>query len=128
VNNGQLARQFRLMWQAAGGGPRLRPAGMVKVAKVKKPKEHRPRKCNPLSPSARRRALELASGPGWTPEQWSALLLKHGKRCLKCGSTDRIVADHVVPMKRGGQHCIDNIQPLCNKCNIVKGLKVVDYR
>lgn len=71
-----------------------------------------------------------AMGVVWElkPGEWSALLRKYGKRCLKCGSTKDITKDHVVPLIEGGRHHIDNLQPLCRSCNSSKGRKSVDYR
>lgn len=52
----------------------------------------------------------------------------HGNICLKCGSTERIEMDHIVPVSLGGENTMDNLQPLCKICNIKKGKKIVDYR
>lgn len=40
--------------------------------------------------------------------------------CAECGTTERIEADHVIPISRGGQHSIGNLQPLCKSCNSSK--------
>lgn len=52
----------------------------------------------------------------------------HGERCLRCGSTERIEIDHVVPVALGGVNKIENLQPLCRTCNASKSDKVIDYR
>jgi len=56
-----------------------------------------------------------------------AVMLLHGDKCLKCGS-DKIALDHVIPIVKGGLNEIDNLQPLCKKCNSSKGDKIIDYR
>lgn len=62
--------------------------------------------------------------PGWR----TLLLNYYGNQCLKCGSVDRIEADHVVPISKGGPHTIENFQTLCKFCNISKLDKTADYR
>lgn len=62
------------------------------------------------------------------PGEWAALLNRHGRKCLKCGSTKDITKDHIIPLIDGGRHHIDNLQPLCRSCNSSKGRKTVDYR
>lgn len=52
----------------------------------------------------------------------------HGKICLRCGSIDNITLDHINPVHKGGENSIENLQPLCNRCNSSKGIKVKDYR
>ena len=49
-------------------------------------------------------------------------------KCAKCGSAENIHMDHVVPLAKGGRHSPDNIQPLCQTCNLRKGVKTEDYR
>ena len=54
------------------------------------------------------------------------ILPKHLKKlyvspCLYCGSTDRITADHVIPITKGGTHSIGNLVPACLSCNSSKG-------
>lgn len=63
-----------------------------------------------------------------SPGVWQALLgvLRHS--CVKCGSTDDIVKDHIIPIYQGGSDGIDNLQPLCRKCNASKGSESIDYR
>ena len=40
--------------------------------------------------------------------------------CFYCGSTEKITADHIVPISRGGRHSIGNLLPACFKCNVLK--------
>jgi hypothetical protein len=53
---------------------------------------------------------------------------KLGFKCLKCGSEEDIHLDHIIPDSKGGETSLDNLQPLCRKCNISKGIKIIDYR
>lgn len=78
--------------------------------------------------SARRRSRERAAGDGWTEAEFAALCERRGNKCLCCGGSGKLVADHVTPLYRGGVHAISNIQPLCRGCNIAKGIQIVDYR
>jgi hypothetical protein len=52
-----------------------------------------------------------------------AAVLAVGK-CAACGSTNNLVVDHVIPIARGGSCDIENLQPLCQLCNISKGQKL----
>jgi len=38
------------------------------------------------------------------------------------------LADHVLPVSKGGTSYISNIQPLCQPCNSGKKDKHIDYR
>lgn len=61
--------------------------------------------------------------------EWSAMVAAHGGRCVKCGTGDfDPVKDHILPIYQGGDDGIENIQPLCAKCNAAKGSEVTDYR
>lgn len=44
--------------------------------------------------------------------------------CVACGSTKNIQVDHIIPIARGGRHCVGNLQALCGSCNASKGAKL----
>ena len=62
-----------------------------------------------------------------TKEEWEEMKLFFGK-CVKCGSNHDIVKDHIKPIYQGGSDGLDNLQPLCKKCNSSKGPDTTDYR
>jgi predicted restriction endonuclease len=96
-----------------------------------KNKHRRWMKSNPsknLEYKANRRARKLKAGGKFTAKEWRDLLEKYNHRCLCCGSTEKIVADHVLPLSQGGTNDIGNIQPLCFSCNSKKYTKHIDYR
>jgi 5-methylcytosine-specific restriction endonuclease McrA len=77
----------------------------------------------------RRRRERLAQAPGsHTTADWRALCRKYDNRCLCCGNTGRIERDHIIPIIKGGSNDIENIQPLCRRCNCSKGQQTIDYR
>jgi 5-methylcytosine-specific restriction endonuclease McrA len=47
-------------------------------------------------------------------------------RCAYCGSSNRIVIDHVLPIKLGGLDEAANLIPACFTCNASKGAKLVE--
>jgi len=78
---------------------------------------------------AKHYGLELAAEGPYTGDQWQKLLSLCGNKCLKCGATDNIEADHIIPLSKGGSNMIDNIQPLCKSCNCSKyNVDETDYR
>ena len=50
-----------------------------------------------------------------------AVFSRDGHKCVKCGSTDRIAADHILSEFKGGLATMDNLQTLCKHCNSKKG-------
>lgn len=51
------------------------------------------------------------------------------KRCRHCFSKDNLVVDHIIPVCKGGNNSLNNLQRLCQKCNSEKGAHVnVPYR
>ena len=48
--------------------------------------------------------------------------------CLRCGTSDNLSIDHVIPVALGGRNAIENTQVLCRSCNSSKGVKIIDYR
>lgn len=41
-------------------------------------------------------------------------------RCMRCGRTERLSVDHIIPVKRGGSDDLSNLQCLCLFCNCAK--------
>lgn len=75
---------------------------------------------NPEKAAAYQRASDhrrRMAGPGFTSEEWRALLALYGHKCAYCGSGDHIEADHRIPICRGGSNTIENILPACRRCN-----------
>ncbi len=75
-----------------------------------------------------RRVREAYAGGWHSDAEWNVLLDKTGRRCLRCGSEADLTKDHVVPLSRGGTHDIENLQPLCRRCNSWKNDRVIDFR
>ena len=66
-----------------------------------------------------------------TNDEWTALLREYNYSCAKCGRRApdvTISKDHIVPVSVGGSDDIDNIQPLCTRCNSSKSTRIIDYR
>lgn len=58
----------------------------------------------------------------------AALINAYGAKCMKCGTTDDLAVDHVVPFSVGGPNALHNYQLLCGPCNSQKGARYRDYR
>lgn len=79
----------------------------------------------------RRRALKYASESTHTEEEWMELKALYNFKCLRCGAQEpyiKLTRDHVIPLTQGGSDSIDNVQPLCARCNSKKNNKHIDYR
>ena len=65
-----------------------------------------------------------------TVDQWEKLIEYYSPegKCLCCDKQKELYIDHVIPLEEGGLNLIDNIQPLCNGCNIKKEKESTDYR
>jgi len=77
------------------------------------------------------RRCRIAKAQGsFTVRQWNALKKKCDYTCLCCRRQEpeiKLTADHIIPLSKGGNNTIQNIQPLCGSCNSKKGIKVIDF-
>ena len=76
------------------------------------------------------RMAEARKKGNHTQAQWEEMKAFFGT-CVKCEGESGLInvdRDHIKPIYQGGSHGIDNIQPLCAKCNASKGPENIDYR
>lgn len=45
------------------------------------------------------------------------VIQRDGNKCVKCSSTERLMADHILSRNNGGSHHPNNLQCLCSSCN-----------
>ena len=45
-------------------------------------------------------------------------------KCVRCGSTEKLEFDHIIPVTKGGSNTERNIQLLCEQCNRTKGATI----
>lgn len=72
------------------------------------------------------------------PAYVRATFIKDNFTCQECGyhktlegrpwlpELSNLECDHIIPLARGGETTMDNLQTLCKKCNRQKGIKVAD--
>lgn len=57
-----------------------------------------------------------------TKAEWESLKAEFLYLCVRCGKGNcHLDRDHIIPVYQGGSDGIENIQPLCAKCNSSKG-------
>ena len=45
-------------------------------------------------------------------------------KCVYCGATENLHLDHIIPFSKGGDTSVENLQLLCQKCNLQKSNKI----
>jgi hypothetical protein len=69
-------------------------------------------------------------GLGHSYGEWDILKKQYGNTCPCCKKSEpeiKLTEDHIIPLSKGGGDLIENIQPLCIKCNIKKNVKTIKY-
>lgn len=66
---------------------------------------------SPVMPDARRSWQRIAR------KLRGLIFERDGYRCVACGSTERLEADHIQALARGGSNELANLQTLCRSCN-----------
>jgi len=56
------------------------------------------------------------------------MLERDGYKCCKCGSTESLTKDHIIPKSQGGRDHLANLQTLCLPCNAAKKNTFAVYR
>jgi 5-methylcytosine-specific restriction endonuclease McrA len=45
---------------------------------------------------------------------------RDGGKCQRCGSSEELQFDHIVPVSKGGANAVENVELLCGNCNRLK--------
>lgn len=79
----------------------------------------------------RRRKANIRGAAGnHSKKEWGELKKKYNYMCLCCKQYEpfiKLTEDHILPISRGGSDYIENIQPLCSRCNSIKGVRLVSF-
>jgi len=77
---------------------------------------------------AKRKTMILKNGGSHTLQEWNDLKRKYNYTCAICGKKEpeiHLTQDHIIPLSKGGSNDIENIQPLCKRCNSIKNAKIL---
>lgn len=67
---------------------------------------------------------EANKRPPIPKEVVDAVWRRDGGKCVYCGSTENLQLDHIIPFSKGGATTVENLQLLCQKCNLQKSNKI----
>lgn len=87
-------------------------------------------KINPDYVVATRNQRIIDNGGFHTKGEWENLKVQYNFTCPACKKSEpeiKLTKDHIIPLLKGGSDNIENIQPLCMRCNAKKHTKEVRY-
>ena len=85
---------------------------------------------NKLAHNRRRLAIKRGASGFHTLYDWELLKKQYNYVCPCCNKSEPkiiLTEDHIIPLSKGGSDNIENIQPLCKKCNSIKHDKIIKY-
>lgn len=72
----------------------------------------------------------LIAGGSHTEAEWQLLKAQYNFTCPACFKAEpaiKLTKDHIIPVVKGGSSNIENIQPLCKRCNSKKHTAITQF-
>lgn len=75
-----------------------------------------------IASSNKRKIIKKLSLKKISYRDWISILKRHNYSCALCFTNNRkkLTLDHIVPLHKGGDNTMSNIQPLCYLCHMHK--------
>lgn len=105
-----------------------RGAGGKSAQRAAEWRRNNPERVKELAAAGRLKRMERVQEAGVftvLPRDWVRLVQRYGGLCAYCRLRPWEHRDHVVPIARGGRHCIGNLLPACAPCNQEKAARLL---